>query len=74
MWETMKAEIRGTTVKYSKNRNKQSKIKLEKLEKELSKLEQAKNSTNVDETSRRIQTLEAELNNIYAEEKKTAFL
>ena len=69
LWETIKSDIRGETIKYSSSKKKQDQKREKEIEQELSLLEQRRYETNNQDIIEKIETLNTELQNIY--EKRT---
>ena len=67
LWETLKAEIRGETIKYSSMKKKQRENKAVEIEKEIDILEKVYDIYKSVECANRIDLLKTELQNIYNE-------
>ena len=67
IWEVIKADIRGETIKYASLKKKNREKRLKEIEKELQDLEQLRDHSNNENNINRISELNIELQNIYFE-------
>ena len=65
LWEMVKMDIRGESIKYSKNKNKEKNKRNKEIEKELDELEQLREGPNKDVINTRINELKVEQEELY---------